>query len=109
MPFTFLKITEWKNDRNYSTTLIEQTHKKWKILQLCAYLMGIFGLSLISFQIWDSVYKPLALSSHNLGLSPLMGFGDLFANFFGFLGCLFLALSLITGSYAKFMAWWKHG
>lgn len=92
-----------------STYLIELTAKRWKRLMLLAFVLGVLGVSVMIWQIWVGVYRPLIESGFALGASPLTGFSHAMTSLGGTLGILIFGSSLAIGFYAKFMAWWRHG
>ena len=89
--------------------LIELTAKRWKGLILFAFALGFVGMSLLFWQVWVVVYRPLMEGIFNLGSSPFNTFTHIFTSFSGVLGSLLVLASLTIGCYARFMAWWQHG
>lgn len=96
-------------EEKQNTVLIEQTGKRWKLLQIVTFVFGLGGITLICFEIWFSVYQPILDLGFNNAVSPLEGFNKVYTGLAGFLGVLLFIVALFTGSYAKFMAWWNHG
>ena len=109
MSLRALKFPGLGKDTTQTTFLIEQTGKQWKALTLLALFLGMLGISLLCWQVWDSVYKPLINSGFNPGISPLKGFDTFLTSMSGVFGVLFCLISVVIGFYARFMAWWRHG
>ena len=110
MKIAGIRSPGWNEDGTTpQPSLIEMTAKRWKGLLLLSFVSGIFGLILVSWQIWAHVYQPLLADGFNLSTSPITSFGDIFAGVPGFLGLLLVITSITLGVYARFMAWWHHG
>ena len=61
-----LPVTASGSTQN-STYLIELTAKRWKGLMLVAFVLGVLGVSVMIWQIWVGVYRPLIESGFTLG------------------------------------------
>ena len=110
MATTAMKLSDTASGSTQNSAyLIELTAKRWKGLMLVAFVLGVLGVSVMIWQIWVGVYRPLIESGFTLGTSPLSGFGHALSSLGGILGILIFVSSLAIGFYAKFMAWWRHG
>ena len=110
MKIAGIRPSGWSEDGTTpQPLLIEMTAKRWKGLLLLSFVSGIFGLILVSWQIWADVYQPLLADGFNLSTSPIASFGDIFAGVPGALGLVLVMTSIALGAYARFMAWWHHG
>ena len=110
MKFAAIRPPGWaENGNTTSTVLVELTAKRWKGLLLLAFATGLLGIVLISWQIWEDVYRPFLIPGFKLETTELDGFREVFFGPAGAIGIFFLTASSILGIYARFMAWWRHG
>jgi len=100
----------WGEDgRSDPPILIELKAKRWKGLQIVAFVLGLLGFLLLGWQIWAEVYEPLLTAGLTLKTQPVPMLGDALFGFGGIFGLLALLAALGIGVYARFMAWWRHG
>ena len=110
MALTMPKPPGWSQDGSQKPPqLIELTAKRWKGLMLVAFLFGILGISVLIWQIWTNVYKPLIELGFVADTPALPNFGHALTSIGGILGLLLFGASLAIGFYARIMAWWRHG
>jgi hypothetical protein len=101
----------WRDgDLGEEIVLIERTAKRWKALKLAAALVAALGLVLVGLQMWFGLYAPLIRGG--AGAWPRdaeIGLLDGLSGPAGWAGAVVLFAALCIGTYARFMAWWRHG
>lgn len=105
------RVPGWRDgDLGDDIVLIERTAKRWKALKLVAAVIGAAGFLLVSWQLWSGLYAPL-IQGGTAGWphDAEAGLLDGMSGPAGWIGIFVLIVAFCVGTYARFMAWWRHG